>query len=147
MMDVVSSIDNALAVALPPLWRVCAWAFASAAFSMWIYAKISPQQKIKQLKAAQKESRRALLAHNGSFSEMNSLIRADLALSLRQAGLALFPFVVSLLPLLWLMMELMIRYNLPLVEFGPEWMRGFDFWYIAVLLIVSLAIKMMFNID
>lgn len=146
-MKILIAIDNVLSMFLSPLASVCLWAAVAAAFSMTIYAIISPQKKILALKNEQKLSRAALRAHEGNFSEMQSLIKRDLALALRQVGLVILPFSFSLLPAIWPMLALSERYTTAISFFGPEWMRGFDFWYIAVLLIVSLTIKKMFKIS
>lgn len=144
-MDVIAFLD-ALASPLPPVLRLCLWGILSAGISMGIYALLSPQQRMLAMKQQQKESRRALLAHEGDFGELNTLIRQDLGLSLRLIGLAIVPFLLSMLPLFFIVVPLLDIYTAPLVNFGPGWMQSFEFWYIGALVIASLAIKIIFRI-
>ena len=145
MTDIVGTMDMAAGF-LPPLVRVILWGSLSAGFSMWIYAMLSPQRKMAGMKTSQKGAREALLAHEGDFKELTALVRADLMLSLTLIGLALGPFLLSLLPLIFLMIPLTELYTAPLVSFGPDWLQGFEFWYISVLVVASIVIKVVFKI-
>lgn len=147
MVDFIVFLDTMAAQWMPAPARVMAWGFISAALSMGVYAFLSPQQKIRDVKSAQKLSRRDMLAHDGDFDALWVLIRKDLGLSLEQLRLVLLPFVISLLPLVLMVPPLFDIYIQPLVTFGPEWMQGFEFWYIANLIIASLVIKFFFKID
>jgi hypothetical protein len=129
-----------------PLWRVVAWAVLSAGLSMAIYFFISPQKKIVGLKEEQKSARQLLLKHDGDFDELKKLIGADLALTLRQLKHMLFPFLLSLAPLFVLMIPLAEIYNQALTDMGPSWTHGFEFWYVATLVVASLLIKVIFKI-
>lgn len=144
-MDAVAFLDTLLSP-LPALWRVIGWGALGAAISMGIYAALSPQQKMHGLKQQQKKARRMLLDHDGDFKELRALIQQDLALSLRLIGLAVLPFLLSLLPLIAIVVPLLDIYAAPLVSFGPEWMQSFEFWYIGALIAASLVIKILFRI-
>lgn len=145
-MNFLASIDNAAAM-LPPLWRIIAWGTVSGLLSMGIYYWLSPQQKIRSVKQTQKESRRTLKTYDGEWNGLKALIADDLALSLRQIRLVLMPFACSVIPLAAAILGLEANYPDPITGFGPEWMRGFEFWYILTVLTVSLALKIIFKID
>lgn len=146
MTGLVTAIDALAAGILPPVVRVAAWGLLSAGVSMWIYAALSPQQRMLAMKQVQKDARKALLEHDGDFKELGVLVRADLMLSLKQIGMALLPFLLSLIPLIFLMIPLTGIYTYPLTSFGPGWMQGFEFWYISVLVLGSIVIKAAFKI-
>lgn len=145
-MPVITLLNDWLIGFLPPLLAVSLWAMLSAVFSMLIYAKISPQQKMLAAKDAQRASRKALLAYDGNLRGMYALIGKDLRLSLRMIGMAIIPFALAALPVMGLMLALSPLYPNTLTTIGPEWMQGFDFWYIVVLIVVSLIIKITFRI-
>ena len=114
---------------------------------MALYARISPQGKLTQMKAVQKETRRQLMRYDGNWDGLRALIVKDLSLGFKQIGIVLLPFLISVAPMIWLMLELIVLYEgQTYSSFGPDWMRGFEFWYIIVVIIVSLIIKIKFKI-
>lgn len=148
MNEWLALADAYLAGWFPPLWRIVAWACFSAAVSMSIYAAFSPQKKLLALKAAQKDVRARLMRYEGDWPGLKRLIAGDLRISLRRLGLALLPFAAAMAPVLGLMLGLYPLFDgQAYTAFGPEWMRGFEFWYILTLMIVSFAIKLVFRIE
>jgi hypothetical protein len=146
-MDPVILIDNALAGFVPAFWRIILWGAFSGAFSMGIYAWISPQQKLAVIKGEQKSIRSQLMRYDGEFDGLKKLIAGDLGKSLSQIKLLLIPFVVSVAPVMWIIYTLYDVFgNALYTSFGPEWMQGFEFWYVLTLVIVSLIIKFKFKI-
>jgi hypothetical protein len=146
MADIVASIDASMG-GIPFLLRLIIWAIASAGISMALYARISPQQKLTHMKATQKETRRQLMRYDGNWDGLQALIIKDLSLALKQVGTVLLPFIISVAPMIWLMLQLAALYEgQTYSSFGPDWMRGFEFWYILVVIIASLIIKIKFKI-
>lgn len=126
--------------------QVAIWAILSACLSMALYAKLSPQAKIITIKDQQKAARRALLQHDGSWDELQKLIATDLSLSLKHVGLISLPFVIACAPVLYVFSVLAERHAEAITGFGPDWTHGFEFWYIAIALVASLALKIFFRI-
>jgi hypothetical protein len=146
-MDPVILIDHALAGFIPALPRIILWGACSGAFSMAVYAWISPQEKLALIKPEQKKVRAQLMGYDGEFSGLKTLIKSDLGMSLQQIKLLLIPFVVSVAPVLWIIYALYNVFGDTLyTDFGPEWMQGFEFWYVLALVVVSLIIKFKFKI-
>lgn len=146
MFEVISFLDDLLSPWAPELLRIVIWGCLSAAFSMGLYAKLSPQKKLLLLKEEQKASRKQLMSYDGEWDGLSTLIKRDLSLSLKQMGLIFLPFVLSVAPVVVLMTYLLDIYTSTYTSFGPEWMRGFEFWYILSLLVVSLYLKFKFHI-
>jgi uncharacterized membrane protein (DUF106 family) len=147
MFEIIATLDAWMAPLFGPLLRVSIWAIVSGALSMALYAYIAPQEKIRTLQQQQKSSRKQMLAFDGEMDEMWTLIRQNLSLSFRLLGIVIPPVMLAILPVVWLVYGLYEVYDQQvLVDFGPDWMRGFDFWYLVTLLVVSIAIKVKFKI-
>lgn len=147
MFEIIAILDAAMSPVLNPFLRVSVWAIASGALSMAIYAYTAPQAKIRGLQQQQKDSRKRMLAFDGEMEEMWKLIRENLSLSFKLLGVVIPPVMLAILPIVWLVYGLYEVYDQQmLVDFGPDWMRGFDFWYLVTLLVVSIAIKIKFKI-
>lgn len=140
MIDAPIVLDAWMSAWLTPPARVTAWALLSAAVSMGLYARLSPQPRLHQLKTEQKKARAALMAHDGDFSQMMMLIRTDLALSLRHIRLMLPAVVFSILPVAWVLLALPARYETSDMFIDFEWL------YMGILLAASLLIKYRFRI-
>lgn len=110
MPQLVAWADGLLAV-LPPLLRIVLWAAFASAFSMGLYAVISPQSRMRGLRQRQKVARKALLAYDGNMDGLLPVILADLKLSAQHFGLTLFPFLVSAVPLVMLLVSLTFLYD------------------------------------
>jgi len=143
----IAFADTLLAGLMGPWPRILAWGVLSGAISMGIYAWIAPQQKMIAYKAQQKELRAKLIRHEGAFGELQSLIRADLLLSLKLCTLAVPAVVLSFLPaagILYCLLPVFAEITLPTL--GAEWTSSVEFWYILAACVSSLAIKFLFRI-
>ena len=138
--------DDWLALVFAPLIRCMLWATFSAVLSMALYARLSPQAKLQGLKLKQQESRRRLLHYDGEMSGMLALIQQDLAISFKQLALVSPPVMLSVLPVIYVMLALPEHYPPSLTSAGPQWMQGFEFWYLLTLFAMSLFIKIRFKI-
>jgi hypothetical protein len=146
MDPIIASLDAWSAAWFPPFARVCIWASVSAAFSMAMYAWCSPAYKIMAITQQQKAIRREAWSHDGDFDSLWQLIRQDLILSLHHMRLVSLPFLFSLLPIFLIFPSLLEIYTQSLTYIGPSWAHGFEFWYITLLIAVSLIIKILFKI-
>lgn len=149
MPDIITLIDTSMASLFGPLVRIALWAIFSGCFSMAAYKILSPQKKLSGIKNEQRSTRQDLMRYDGEFSGMVALIKKDLGLSCKQIAMILLPFAIAVTPLLLLMDALFTLYGVnepAYVSFGPDWMRGFAFWYFSILLVVSLVIKIRFKI-
>jgi hypothetical protein len=148
MLEPIIITDTWLAaIGMPALWRILLWALASGIITMALYARIAPQEKIAGLKQQQKTLRDQLLTFDGNWQEANDLIRKNLKIALRMIGLCILPVLAAGLPVVWVMAGLYERYGeQAIIMIGPSWLQGFDALYILMLLAVSVAIKLLFEI-
>lgn len=96
------AIDGVLAMALPPLPRLAAWAVFAGWLTMAVYRRFSDQEKIRTLKMRQQEQQTAIAGFDGEFAQLLPLIRHALALGFRQLGLSLGPALLATLPVLFI---------------------------------------------
>jgi hypothetical protein len=100
---VLSWLDQVLAAVVPAAGRLVLWGLVAAAASMGLYALLSPQQRLRRVREAAVEARRALDRHDGSFAEARPLMAAMFATSMKQLALVLTPAVLASLPLLFML--------------------------------------------
>jgi len=103
-------VDN-LMTSLPTVVRLVLWGVAAGAFSMWLYRKISPQDRIARSRQEQLDARRRLDEFDGELTEAWPLIRRLLALSGTQVGRVLGPAVLASLPVLCLLVWMSTAYG------------------------------------
>ena len=104
------SVDN-LMTSLPTLIRLVIWGVAAGAFSMWLYRRISPQDRIARSRQDQLQVRRQLDAFDGELGEAWPLIRRLLGLSGVQVGRVLGPAVLASLPVFCLLVWMSTKYG------------------------------------
>ncbi|MBN1855203.1 MAG: hypothetical protein JW829_20900 [Pirellulales bacterium] len=76
------------------------WAIASGVASMLLYARCSPQQRLKDLKVESAAIQQQLTHYDGDFSGAMVLVWRNLQLSVRRLGCALLPSLIAGLPVL-----------------------------------------------
>ena len=104
-------LDQAIAPLLPAGGRVALWGLVAASVSMAIYAVISPQQRLRSVKADTEEAKQALEQHDGSLAEAGPLIGRMLQRALLQLGLVLGPAILASLPVLLMIVWLSGAYG------------------------------------
>lgn len=140
-------MDAALAAFLSPLLRALFWGLVTGAVSMAVYAFIAPQERLRQIKAEQKANKAVLKAYDGDFDGLKTLIFKDLGCSMKQVGLSIVPFIISMIPAFGIMFGLETAYmDVALPQVGAEWTGCFEFWYILSAIVSSLVIKVAFKI-
>ncbi|MDJ0652676.1 MAG: hypothetical protein QNJ40_00870 [Xanthomonadales bacterium] len=112
-----SWIDQLLAF-LPALLRVALWGAVSGVLSMWLYALLSRQDALAELKGEIKQSQAAINSFDGEFNEMWPLIRRSLGLSLRHLRLALGPALWAGIPVIFVMAWISNHYGYMAPEAG-----------------------------
>ena len=95
-------IDNGIGF-LPDILRLTFWSMVGGAASMGLYALVSPQSRISNVKAAQKESQKLLAESDESFAELMAVAKQTLGLSFKHLGLVLGPALISAIPLVCIM--------------------------------------------
>jgi hypothetical protein len=95
---------------LPALPRILLYAAASGWLGMHLYRRFSDQAALRELRSKVQASQRALALHEGDFAQLQTLIRSNMLLSLRQVGLTLRPALLASLPLLFVMPWLSNRF-------------------------------------
>ena len=80
------------------------WAYlvgsAAGLATMLLYARISPQERLKSLKSQSVELQQAISAYDGDFSGALSLTKQNLRLACERLGCALWPTLVAGLPVM-----------------------------------------------
>ena len=66
--------------------------------SMFIYAKLAPQQKLAELKTRLAQSRKTLAGYDGDMRGLFPLIGNDLSITLQQLRLIFIPALVGVAP-------------------------------------------------
>lgn len=125
-------IDNAMAVLLPPLPRLVVWGVIGAVISMLLYRILSAQKKIALGKQELNAAKRRLDAFEGQFSEAWPLISRMLKVAVVQVGRVGWPAVVASLPLLAMLCWLSTAYGYgypapeaaPMIQTEPERMHA-----------------------
>lgn len=100
---ILDAIDGVFAAALPPAARLVLWGVVAGWVTMLLYRSLSNQERIKELKQAQKRQQAAITAFDGEFDELLPLIRNTLSLGFRQLGLAIGPALLATVPVLFLL--------------------------------------------
>ncbi len=108
-LDALDSLLQALH--LPALVRVVGYAAACAWIGMRLYGRLSDQPRMTELREQIAQTQRALTAHDGTFADLNVLIRRNLRLSLGQLGLTLRPALIASMPLLFVLPWLSNRFG------------------------------------
>ncbi|MDZ4659074.1 MAG: hypothetical protein SH868_15985 [Bythopirellula sp.] len=67
---------------------------------MLVYARISPQEKLKSLKSQSMDLQQAITAYDGDFSGAMALTKQNLRLTFQRLGCVLWPSIVAGLPVL-----------------------------------------------
>lgn len=111
----LSWLDQALAAVVPAAARLALWGLVAAAFSMALYAALSPQHRLRRVREEAVAARQALDRHDGSFAEARPLIAKMFATSMKQLALVLAPAVLASLPVLFMLVWLhgAFGYTLP----------------------------------
>jgi hypothetical protein len=130
-----------------PLALVVLLGAGCGAASMGLYALVSPQRRLGELKDLVREARGALLAYEGDFAGAWPLMRRQIALSFRHLGLTLLPTLVAALPVVGAAFWLAGRHgDAILVTGAPRWAGGWEAPFIAAAFAASLAIKLRWRI-
>lgn len=145
---IFSWLDACLAVALPDVMRIAFWGVISGAASMGLYALVSPQQRLRDLKAQTAEIQKQLSAYDGDFSGAMALTRQNLSVSMRRLGWALLPSLVAGVPVVLVLVGIYDVYSGQHVfGFGPGWMRSWLTAFFTVVTVAALGTKFAFRID
>ena len=131
-----------------PAWLVVAvWSVLSAAVSMLLYKRLSPQQKIAELTITIKNLQRQLLASDASPQELSGVMKRYISLSFSKVVVVLLPSLVSALPFLLVIPGLERSFSqMDIIHFGFDWMRQWITGVVFFALTTSLLLKYMFNI-
>lgn len=96
------AVDGILGLALPPFIRLALWGVLAGWLTMVAYRHLSNQERIGELKRAQKDRQRQIAEFDGEMDELLPLIFGTLRLGFRQLGLAIGPALLATIPVLFL---------------------------------------------
>lgn len=103
---------------LPPVAIICLWGILGALVSMELYRLLSPQARIRAIKARLARAQQRLSAYDGELDGAWPLIRRMLGLALRRVGVVLPATLAASLPLLALIVWLDTSYGRAFPEPG-----------------------------
>ena len=104
--------------ALPPIWALAAISLASGVFLVWLFGKTSDQDRIRTIRDRIRGNLIGvrLFQHEiGVVLQLQGKIFSD---TFRFMGLALVPLLIMLLPVLLIMAQLQLRFDVRPVEIG-----------------------------
>lgn len=137
-----AAIDGGMASVLPALARLALWALLASIITMELYRLLSPQMKIAELKARFAERKQALDSFDGDFEEAWPMMRGMLGAAFMRVGIVLPGTLLAAVPLLLLLIWVDGAYaSAEVLPFGPDWARGWEFSFIAAMIIFSLIYK------
>ena len=151
MMDYFSPLqasDNLLGHIAPPIARVILWASLAGASSMAIYAKTSPQEKLKEISNQSRTMMADLSKHEGDFNELLALTKANLRMAGARLWYTIPATIVALAPVLYILIWMETAFETDIFfDFGPSWAAGWIIPAMVSLITISLAIKRAFRIE
>lgn len=136
------TVDSMMALALPAVLRLAAWALFASIVTMELYRLLSPQAWIATLKKRFVEVKRALDSFDGDFEEAWPMMRSMLGAAFLRVGIVLPGTFVAALPLLLLLVWIDSAYaDTSILGFGPQWMQGWEFPFIVAMIAFSFTYK------
>jgi hypothetical protein len=102
LFPVMNAIDIGLSSVLPQLARICLWGALAGGLSIAVYARISPQTSITELKKKANDLRHRLLDVDLAFTEFLRLSKENVKTSLRLLSVVIGPAIISAFPVLFL---------------------------------------------
>jgi uncharacterized membrane protein (DUF106 family) len=100
-----------IAANVPEVLRVMLIAIAFAFISMWLYRRISNQEKLSKTRAEIAAAQKELATYDGEFAGLRGLITRTMTLTFRQVALTGFPALIASIPLLFALPWLSNRYS------------------------------------
>ncbi len=94
--------------------------FLAAYISMWVYARFSKQEILKELKPRQKQAQKNLAQYDGPFNGLMPLIKNNLKLSAKHMWLTFFPALLATIPLLFILPWLSNNFSVNFPTEGQE---------------------------
>jgi hypothetical protein len=104
-------------------WLVLS-ALVSGALSMWLYARLSPQKRLRAIQRLAARVQRQLKTYDGDFAGAMALSRKNLALAGRRLWLSLLPALASGLPVILVMALVLPAFPSNVLSVGPDWLRS-----------------------
>jgi hypothetical protein len=92
-------------------WALIGWAAASGLLSMVLYARLTPQARIRQLKRVSARVQQRLRDYEGDFQGAMALSRRNVGLALRRLGLSTGPSLVAGVPVIAVMVWVLPKYE------------------------------------
>jgi hypothetical protein len=139
---VFAAVDGLMAKVLPPALRLALWALFAAIVTMELYRLLSPQARIFELKLRFAEKKQALDSFDGEFEDAWPMMRSMLGAAFMRVAIVLPGTLVAALPLLLLLVWIDRVYRAEnVLPFGPGWVRGWEFSFIAAMIACSLLYK------
>lgn len=99
---ILAAVDQVFSTILPAGLRLAFWGVLSGWLTMLLFRRLSRQEAIAELKAAQKKQQDEIARFEGDFGELMPIVRQAFALGFRQLGLSIGPALLATIPILFI---------------------------------------------
>ena len=104
-------------------WLVLS-ALLSGVLSMWLFARLSPQKRIRTIQRLAARVQRQMKGYDGDFAGAMALSGKNLALAGRRLWLSLLPALASGIPVILVMALVLPAFQSDVLSVGPAWLRS-----------------------
>ena len=104
--------------ALPPIWALGVISFASGIFLVWLFGKTSDQKRVREVRDRIRGNLIGVRLFQHEIGVVLSLQGKIFGDTFRFMGLALVPLLIMLLPVLLIMTQLQLRFDVRPLEVG-----------------------------
>lgn len=125
-----------------PGWLVLS-ALVSGVVSMWLYARLEPQKRIRPIRRLAARVQRQMKSYDGDFSGAMALAGKNLALAGRRLWLSLLPALASGIPVILIMALVLPAFDQDVLAIGPAWLRSATASFFLLTACSALATKIL----
>lgn len=145
--DAAIGAADGLLAAIPALPRLALWGLVSGAVSMGLYAAVSPQRRLAELKDQVRAVRAELNAYDGEFAGAMPLLRRQIGLSFHHLGLTIGPALLAAAPMIAVLVWAAGRFaDTTVIAGAPRWAGGWELPLIGGAFVSSVAVKVGFKV-
>ena len=147
-MNPLLTLDSAFGAIAPDAVRVVVWGALSGIASMLLYARTSPQERLRGLREQTAALQKQLATYDGDFSGAMALSRQNLALSFQRFGWALGPSLLAGAPVILMLVGLHGAFaQQTVIPWGPAWVGSWITTFLVATTVAALATKSTCKID
>lgn len=138
------------ALGFAPDWLLVAVAgLVGGAVTMLLYKRLSPQNRLTELKTETLAARKEMQAYDGTeLAVVLGLMRRSVSLAFQQVRLIFVPTMIAALPIIGLGVLFDYAYGeAAIVDVGPDWFRPWPAVFLIALSVSAIVTKVAFKIE